>query len=356
MLVLTTLGPCLAWLGVVGILGVQPVLTKSTREDGRCGPGNLAPDGKEAKCEHIPPFPTCCQKNGHCGWDCDDVRTVSAEPGRPAAVAVARPIAAAAPAQTPVVQFTSNGKYRSDGHCGPGYSTEDGSMAECDPNSEYWCCSEHGFCGSSQEHCYCDTCVNYRPIDVVDRVRSDRRCGSEFPLDDGAPSECNGASENPCCSKFGYCGPGPAHCSCPGCVDYRGDLAKVVSLVVGKVRTDRRCGAGFPLDDGEPSECDGSSDKPCCSKWGYCGPGDDYCGCDECVDYRTDADKAKDWVGTGKWRLDRRCGPDFPLLDESGPTECNPDDPERFCCSKWGFCGGDEEHCDCDECVNYAKK
>ena len=22
--------------------------------------------------------------------------------------------------------------------------------AECDPNSEYWCCSEHGFCGGTQ--------------------------------------------------------------------------------------------------------------------------------------------------------------------------------------------------------------
>ena len=22
--------------------------------------------------------------------------------------------------------------------------------AECDPNSEYWCCSEHGLCGGTQ--------------------------------------------------------------------------------------------------------------------------------------------------------------------------------------------------------------
>ena len=24
------------------------------------------------------------------------------------------------------------------------------SGAECDPNSEYWCCSEHGFCRGTQ--------------------------------------------------------------------------------------------------------------------------------------------------------------------------------------------------------------
>ena len=30
--------------------------------------------------------------------------------------------------------------------------------------------------------------------------------------------------------------------------------------VTGRVRSDRRCGAEFPLDDGEPSECDGGSE------------------------------------------------------------------------------------------------
>ena len=42
-----------------------------TREDGKCG----LVDGVEAGCEHIPPFPTCCQENGHCGWDCDGSKT-----------------------------------------------------------------------------------------------------------------------------------------------------------------------------------------------------------------------------------------------------------------------------------------
>ena len=68
---------------------------------------------------------------------------------------------------TPKPIYTSNGKYRSDGKCGPGNPLENGvGMAECDPNSEFYCCSEHGFCGSSSDHCYCDTCVNYRPLTV----------------------------------------------------------------------------------------------------------------------------------------------------------------------------------------------
>ena len=80
-----------------------------------------------------------------------------------------------------------------------------------------------------QEHCYCDTCVNYRPVDVVGRVRSDRRCGAAFPLEDGEASECDGASSNPCCSNHGYCGPGPSHCACVGCTDYTGGVPKCAS-------------------------------------------------------------------------------------------------------------------------------
>merc|ERR1712156_791041 len=268
------------------------LVTGQTREDGKCGP-----DWGGAKCEHIPPFPTCCQANGHCGWDCDSAPAV-ADAGRPAA----RP--APAPAPAPAQTFVSTGNYRPDGKCGPLFGG-----AECDPNSEYWCCSEHGFCGGTQEHCYCDTCVNYRPVNLIKggKVRTDRRCGPEFPLEDG------------------------------------------------RVRVDRRCGPEFPLDDGLPSECDGSSFFPCCSKWGYCGPGAEHCSCGSCVDYRTGDQKQADWV-EGKWRTDRRCGSDFPLPDGSGePGQCNPNSETEFCCSKWGYCGRDEEHCGCPECINYAK-
>jgi len=330
------------WLSWAALTALAALVAGQTREDGRCGP-----DWGGAKCDHIPPFPTCCQANGHCGWDCDSAPAV-AEAGRPAA----RPVPAPAPAPAPVQTFTSTGNYRPDGKCGPLFGG-----AECDPNSEYWCCSEHGFCGGTQEHCYCDTCVNYRPVNLIKggKVRTDRRCGSEFPLEDGSPSECDGSSGNHCCSVHGYCGPGPDHCACAGCVDYRSGEAKTVQLVDGRVRVDRRCGPEFPLDDGLPSECDGSSFFPCCSKWGYCGPGSDHCSCDSCVDYRTGDQKQADWV-EGKWRTDRRCGSDFPLPDGSGePGQCNPNSETEFCCSKWGYCGGDEEHCGCPECINYAR-
>ena len=135
-------------------------------------------------------------------------------------------------------------------------------------------------------------------------------------------------------------------------------MAKEVPLLVGKLRADRRCGAEFPLPadlGGGPSECDGSSPNPCCSKWGYCGPAADHCGCPTCADYRSPEDRLTEWAEGGRWRKDRRCGAEFPLPDGDGdPGECDPAG-ENHCCSKWGFCGSDGEHCDCPECVDYSK-
>ena len=53
----------------------------------------------------------------------------------------------------------------------------------------------------------------------------------------------------------------------------------------------------------------------------------------------------------GKARNDRRCGPEFPLPDGK-PSQCDAESA-NFCCSKWGFCGSDAEHCDCPTCFNY---
>ena len=63
---------------------------------------------------------------------------------------------------------------------------------------------------------------------------------------------------------------------------------KVLTSFGGNVRGDRRCGGGeFALQDGSPSQCDPTSENPCCSKWGFCGPDADHCACEGCVDYRT---------------------------------------------------------------------
>jgi len=278
------------------------------------------------------------------------------------------------PLQAHVRTSTRAGEFRQDARCGHLF---DG--AKCDPDSEFYCCSEYGFCGNTTEHCGCDKCVDSRLV-IIDKVRSDARCGSKFPLDEnGTPSQCGG--NLPCCSPHGWCGNFKEHCSCDSCVDYRSEEEKAeaerqeqqVEWVEGKWRADRRCGPDYPLPDGseKPGECDPNSDFFCCSKWGYCGGKTEFaahCSCPECVNYKpaeTEAEKEEEteteeecqekevkWVEE-KWRTDGRCGHEFPLPDESGkPGECDPNS-DFFCCSKWGFCGSEAVHCSCPECVNY---
>jgi len=38
--------------------------------------------------------------------------------------------------------------------------------------------------------------------------------------------------------------------------------------------------------DGTPAECDPNSHAPCCSDFGWCGRGDNWCRCPDCIDYR----------------------------------------------------------------------
>ena len=57
-----------------------------------------------------------------------------------------------------------NRTFRSDGKCGSNNPLPNGEPAECDPSpsSEYFCCSKWGYCGSTEEHCDCPDCINYR--------------------------------------------------------------------------------------------------------------------------------------------------------------------------------------------------
>nr|XP_006816218.1 PREDICTED: uncharacterized protein LOC102809517 [Saccoglossus kowalevskii] len=54
--------------------------------------------------------------------------------------------------------------WRSDGRCGPNYPLEDGTPAECNPDSGFPCCSTYGWCGSTFDHCECQDCVDYTEV------------------------------------------------------------------------------------------------------------------------------------------------------------------------------------------------
>ncbi|XP_070534538.1 uncharacterized protein [Ptychodera flava] len=56
----------------------------------------------------------------------------------------------------------------------------------------------------------------------------------------------------------------------------------------------------------------------------------------------------------GSWRDDLRCGPEFTAPNGVSPAECNPHGIYP-CCSTANWCGISDDHCKCDECIDYRE-
>ncbi|KAH8883396.1 glycoside hydrolase, partial [Thozetella sp. PMI_491] len=106
----------------------------------------------------------------------------------------------------------------------------------------------------------------------------------------------------------------------------------------------------------------------CCSKFGFCGTGDDHCGdgCQSTCDYQpppTDCSASQpcaDGSCCSKFGFcglgEKYCAPDVCVNGCTAKADCDPGDfgadyvvsskcPLNVCCSKWGYCGVDDEHC-----------
>ncbi|XP_019633250.1 PREDICTED: uncharacterized protein LOC109476684 [Branchiostoma belcheri] len=94
-------------------------------------------------------------------------------------------------------------KWREDLRCGRGYKAEDQTpAAECDPGSNFPCCSSDNWCGNTAAHCDCLACVDYRKTGI---------CANGTILDlaqvcDGR-DDCGGnTDELRCCERKGEIG------------------------------------------------------------------------------------------------------------------------------------------------------
>ncbi|XP_078666121.1 plasminogen-like [Branchiostoma floridae x Branchiostoma belcheri] len=60
-----------------------------------------------------------------------------------------------------------NWPYRYDGRCGKDFTVPDSEgeaiPGQCHPCGNKPCCSDFGWCGFSYHHCFCDSCIDYRP-------------------------------------------------------------------------------------------------------------------------------------------------------------------------------------------------
>ncbi|XP_035659247.1 uncharacterized protein LOC118404287 [Branchiostoma floridae] len=293
---------------------------------------HIAPDGDGATCTQLP---TKVRADGKCG------------PGYPAPLANPGQCNGTGPAPccsadglcgsteqhcdcSTCVDYRP--KWRDDGRCGADFRALGANPGQCDPHGEKPCCSVGGYCGgSSTGHCTCHGCVDYRPSGPK-KYRDDSRCGRYFPAPGANPGQCNPKGNEPCCSASGFCGNTNAHCTCSGCVDYKPK----------KYRDDGKCGDSYPAPGANPGQCNPEGGKPCCSDRGTCRGGNtaDFCTCPGCVNY-----------GLKKWRTDFKCGPNYPAPG-ANPGQCDPNSGAP-CCSAGGWCGGLPSHCSCAGCRDY---
>ena len=153
-------------------------------------------------------------------------------------------------------------------------------------------------------------CTSY--TDTLFFCNNNRTCG------DGVRGDGVCAYDGYCCSKWGFCGTTPEHCEGEQAPSPTVDPAPTVSTYSIDAG---QCGKGSgDVGDGF---CTGDL---CCSEWGYCGSGEQYC-------YTTTrSDDGDDESG-----LEGTCGGGGP-----GDGQCK---DNSHCCSIHGFCGSGPEYC-----------
>ncbi|KAK4442783.1 hypothetical protein QBC34DRAFT_386967 [Podospora aff. communis PSN243] len=150
---------------------------------------------------------------------------------------------------------------------------EDASLVEARqigrcPCAPGLCCSQWGYCGTGPE--YCGT--NSTRVAVREPVAVE----TALPVAEGPTLEHRQLGACPCarglcCSQWGYCGTGPEYC---------GGQSTKLPLAAREpvaVQTAVPVAEGPTLEHRQLGACPCARGL-CCSQWGYCGTGPEYCG------------------------------------------------------------------------------
>jgi len=172
------------------------------------------------------------------------------------------------------------------------------SVSDCDalptgscnkdcPCKNGMCCSSYGYCGNNENYCgigcLSGPCLYApKPADCP----NDGTCSADCPCPEGY-----------CCSKYGYCGTGDLFCgegcqsgNCNGKINPPPVITKTTAITTSKPISSVVVTTSAAPPAPTVSDCSGlktgtcnencpcKNPDHCCSKYGYCGTGDQYCG------------------------------------------------------------------------------
>ncbi|KAF2746618.1 carbohydrate-binding module family 18 protein [Sporormia fimetaria CBS 119925] len=172
------------------LLGSASLVLGAISRDGTCGgaKGNTCLNSEFGNC--CSQYRYCGSISAYCGTGCQR-RFGSCNNGQPPS----NPN----PPSPPSLRVSTNGK------CGNGVTCQGSKFGSC--------CSEHGWCGSSDAYCKagCQSAFGICTETPTGEVSTNARCG--------APEGfiCSGSIFGDCCSQYGYCGRTGAYCGQGGC-------------------------------------------------------------------------------------------------------------------------------------------
>ncbi|KAF2794926.1 carbohydrate-binding module family 18 protein [Melanomma pulvis-pyrius CBS 109.77] len=155
-------------------------------------------------------------------------------------------------------------------------------------------------------------------------VSQDGLCGPE-----NSYAICKGTTFGSCCSVHGSCGNGAEFCGPGNC--FSGDCTGSPTST-----TNGTCGP-----DWGGLTCDNANFGPCCSIYGFCGEGKDFCGPGQCYSGKCDPD-------IGGPSITGECGPLFQGNKTCAGTQFG------ACCSQGGYCGSSDDYCKGTNCYSGA--
>jgi len=277
---------------------VGPKPTGEVSKDGKCGPQNN---------NTICPAGECCSKYGYCGTtDNHCIKYCVSEFGicknsngdvinQSTTTTTTTTVPAPGPTNPP------SGEVSKDGKCGPRNNNTVCPAGEC--------CSKYGYCGTTDDHCikYCvsefGVCKNSGG-DVVIPTSTTTTTTVPAPGPTNPPSgevskdgKCGPRNNNTvcpageCCSRYGYCGTTNDHCV-KYCVSEFGECRNSNNDVViirtttiesdaAPTNSEQNIPEGRVSEDGTCGPEYGNTVCPageCCSRYGYCGIAEGYCG------------------------------------------------------------------------------